>query len=321
MTSTMTGLLVALLACAGCAQHDDEAQPAVAPIAVYVAPPQRGVIASILAVSGETVALRAMRVGSPVAGRVTELRAVVGDSIPANAVAARVLPIESEAAMHGLDVLRDAGALGADERPMAERQQRELARRDIPLRVPFDAIVADRTRNPGEYVAANDVLLEVFDPRSLEVTAQVPIDAAKTVRAGQRVEIRTGDSSARGSVIAIAMAVTPQSLTVPVRVALETPLDPPLLHTAVECRITLAEHRDALLIPRDALLSTDGADKATVMVAEDGRAVRRTVRSGLRDAEHVEIVDGLDAGDLVVVEGGLGLPDGAAIVPQTASAS
>ena len=320
MTSTMTRLLVALLACAGCAQQDEEARPAAAPIAVHVAPPQRGTIASVLSVSGETVALRVMRVASPVAGRVTELSVVVGDSIPANAVAARVLPIESEAAVHGLDVLRDAGALGADERAMAERQQRQLARRDIPLRVPFDAVVADRSRNPGEYIAANDVLLEVFDPRSLEATAQVPIDAAKTVRVGQRVEIRAGDSLARGHVVAIATAVTPQSLTVPVRIALEAPLDPPLLHAAVECRITLAEHRDALLIPREALLSTDRT-AAAVMVAEDGRAVRRTVRVGLRDGEHVEILDGLAADDLVVVEGAVGLPDGVAIVPQTASAS
>ena len=322
MTALSRLLVAAGLACAGCGQPPgDEAPAAAPPVAVRVAPAWRGSIASLLTVSGETAALRTVRLASPVAGRITELSALAGDRIAANAVAARVLPAESEAAVHGLDVLRDAGALDADERSMAQRRRRDLAGRDIPLRVPFAAIVADRLHNPGERVAVNEVLLDVFDPQSLVVMAQVPMDASSTIHSGQPVQIRAGEVQSRGTVTAVAGAVTPQSLTVPVRIALEASLNPPLLHAAVECRIIVAEHADALLIPRQALQSTDASGHGVVMVAEGDHAVRREVQLGFRDPEHVEIIGGLAAGDLVLIEGGFALPDGAAIAPQPAQGS
>lgn len=316
MTAVALVLIALLLAGAGCGPPaSDERPPVAPPIAVRVAPVRRGPIATVLTVSGETAALRSLRLASPVAGRVTELSPLVGDAIAANAVAARVVPAETDAALHGLDVLRAAGALGAGEGSMAQRQARDLAGRDIALRVPFAAVVADRLHNPGEQVAANETLLDLFDPRSLVVVAQIPLDTSGTVHRGQAVQISAGGALARGTVAAVTAAVTPQSLTVPVRIALESSPNPPLLHAAVECRIVVAEHSDALLIPRQALQSTqDASGRGVVMVAEGGHAVRREVRLGLRDAEHVEVIDGLAAGDLVLIDAGLALPDGAAIV-------
>jgi multidrug efflux pump subunit AcrA (membrane-fusion protein) len=315
-------LLAMVLACAGCeAPPDSDPEPVAPPIAVRVTAARRGSIESVLKASGETTALRTLRLASPVAGRITQLALQVGDAIPANAVAARVVPAENDAAVRGLDMLRGAGALRADEQTIAQRQARDLGGRDIPLSVPFAAVVADRPHSAGEYVAANEVLLDVFDPRSLVVVAQVPVDALGLIDSGARVRIRTGETQTTGTVVAVGSTVTPQSVTVPVRIALDGALSPPLLHAAVACDIILDEHPDALLIPRSALLTTDAADHGVVMVAEGERARRRDVRLGFRDDESVEVVEGLAAGDLVLVDGGFALPDGTSIAAQPAPVS
>ena len=311
-------MLALCVVAAACTPPADEEPPPPAAVAVRVVAAQRGAIAELLTVVGETAALRTVRLASPVAGRITELGAQPGDQIADGAVAARVLPLENEAAVHGLGVMTDAGALGADERPMAQRLARELSSRAIAVRAPFAGIVADRLRNAGEQVASGEILLELFDPRSLVVIAQVPVQAAGRIRAQQPVEIRTGTGSTPGQVAVVLAAVTPQSLTVPVRVVPTEPLQPPLLHAAVECQITIAEHGEALLIPRTALLSSSVGEQGTVMVVSGEHGWRRPVRLGLRDAEHVEVIDGLVPGDLVVADGGFALPDGALVAAQPA---
>ena len=104
------------------------------------------------------------------------------------------------------------------------------------------------------------------------------------------------------------------------RVQLTEGLQPPLLHAAVECRITLSRHFDTLIIPRAALLSS-AADNGTVMLAMDGRARRWSIQMRVRTATEVEVTDGLAAGDLVITHGQYALPDGAAITFTRADVS
>ena len=58
----------------------------------------------------------------------------------------------------------------------------------------------------------------------------------------------------------------------------------------------------------------------TVFVAADNKAQRRVVELGLADGEHVEVVEGLKAGDLVITRGQNGLPDGAQISVEAGGA-
>lgn len=316
-TSTLALLLcVSCSNIAGCERAaETPAAEGAAPIQVRVVPVRRGDIADVLSVTGETAALSILRLASPVAGRVTMLKVQPGDRLGAGDVAARVIPLENEAALHGFAMLEDADALGADEKTVARHLRKKLTGRDIALRVPFPAVVAERLRNPGEQVAPNDVLLEVFDPGSLYVLAQVPVEAARRVSVGMPVTVIGNGTVVAGQVSALAGALAPQTLTVPVRVSLTTPLQPAFLRAAVDCRITVAQHVGALLIPRSALISSTAAERATVAVVIDGHVQQRTIQLGLRTTSEVEVRDGLGAGELVVSEGQYALPDGTRIQP------
>ncbi len=305
----------------GCHENVESPPVALQPVPVRVQPVRTGAISEELTVTGETAALSTLRLASPIAGRVTWLTARPGDYLEAGAVAARVISLENEAAVHGFAFLDRSAQLSTAERARARRARRDLEQRDIPLRVPFAAVVAERLHNPGEQVAANDVLLELFDPQSLYVLAQVPVESASRVRGGMEAEINTGNATVSGQVEALAAALIPQTLTVPVRIRLATALGPPLLHAAVTARITVAQHHDTLLIPRSALLSSNATDQAAVMVAAEHTARHRLIRLGLRTASEVEVTQGLAKGEVVLVDGQYALPDDAPIAPLPASDS
>lgn len=305
-----------LLSClvTSCSRSAEPPQSAAAqPIRVRVVPVQRGDIADVLTVTGETAALSSLRLASPVAGRITTLSVRPGDHLAKNEVAVQVITFENEAALRGFELLEETTQPANDERQLTQRLRKDMSTRTVPLRVPFAAVVAERLHNPGELVAQNDVLLEVFDPSSLCVIAQIPADAAGQVRPGAPAEVDVGEQTLHGEVTAVITALTPQTLTVPVRITLSAPPEPALLHAAVRCRIQLAHDPHALMIPGSALLSSRVARRGAVMVAVDSRAQRRSVELGMRSSSRLEVLDGLSAGELVLVDGQYGLPDGTPI--------
>ena len=81
--------------------------------------------------------------------------------------------------------------------------------------------------------------------------------------------------------------------------------------TRVDIEIEGEEHVGAVLVPADAILRT--GSQAAVLVAAGNRAERRVVTTGLADADSVEIVSGVEAGELVITRGQAGLADGATI--------
>ena len=81
--------------------------------------------------------------------------------------------------------------------------------------------------------------------------------------------------------------------------------------TRVDIEIDGEEHVDAVLVPADAILHS--GTQAVVMVAAGNRAERRVVTTGLADTDSVEILSGVEAGELVITRGQAGLADGMAI--------
>jgi multidrug efflux pump subunit AcrA (membrane-fusion protein) len=317
----ITVCLLITLSAVGCrgeheSKQEESKSEAGQPVKVAMAPVTKGAIREQLDAAGETQALKVLRLASPVAGRITELASLPGDHIARSAVAARVIPLESDAALRGFEVLRDAdGNRANDTRQLA----RELAARDLPIRAPFGAVVSERLHNPGEQVAQGEVLLEIFDPGSLHVVAQVPADRASSL-VGKPAEISGSGVKASGKVEAVLPSVAAQSLTVPVRLSIDPLPDTPLLHAPVTCRITAASHEDVLLVPRAALVTALVSNGAEVMVAKEGHARRRKISVGLTSDTVVEALDGLAAGEMIITEGGYALPEGAAVEAAKESA-
>jgi RND family efflux transporter MFP subunit len=189
-----------------------------------------------------------------------------------------------------------------------------LAGRAI-VRATFDGVVAKRLHNPGDLVeaTAGDPVLRVIDPRRLEVVASVPIADASRVEVGAPARLASAPGNA--STVALKVVSGPAAVeigtaAVPVRLGFVGPVDLPA-GTPVQVDIDAEQHRNAVLVPAVAIVRE--GEETAVFVASGEKAQRRAVQIGIADGTNVEVVSGVKAGEMVVVEGHAGLPDGAAI--------
>ena len=133
------------------------------------------------------------------------------------------------------------------------------------------------------------------------------------VRSGQRATISVEalpDKVFEGQIRMIGPEVIPESGTV--KVTLEVPADgllkPGMFATV---RLITASHPQALVIPKKALVLETEEDDVFKIV--DSKVSLVTVEIGLVQANRVEVLSGLEAGDLLVTVGHDGLKDGTAV--------
>jgi RND family efflux transporter MFP subunit len=184
------------------------------------------------------------------------------------------------------------------------------------VRATFDGVVAKRYHNPGDVVEplAADPVVRVIDLRRLEVVASVPLaDSSRILidATAHLAQIRVGDQEDVGlKVLSRPAAVEAGTATIPVRLAFHAPTTFPA-GTPVQVDIDAELHPNAVLVPVPALVRE--GDETAVFIVNGDKAQRRPVQIGMTDGEHIEIVSGVKAGDMVIVDGQAGLPDGASI--------
>lgn len=183
------------------------------------------------------------------------------------------------------------------------------------VRATFDGIVAKRSHNPGDLVeaSASDAVLRVVDPRRLEVAASIPVTDAPRVRVGAAARLAGGAAGAAApplKVVSHPAAVEPGTATVPIRLAFATPANY-AVGTAVQIEIDAETHMGVVLVPAAAVVREGEA--AAVFVVAGEKAQRRAVTVGLAGDQDVEITSGVTAGEMVIVDGQNGLPDGAKV--------
>ena len=183
------------------------------------------------------------------------------------------------------------------------------------VRATFDGVVAKRSHNPGDLVeaAASDAVLRVIDPRRLEVQASVPIADAPRLKLGAPARLTNvvgGTSAPTLKVASRAVSVDSGTGSVPVRLTFATPANYPA-GTPVQIEID-AETRSGVVVVPVAAVVHEGEEAAVFVVAGD-TAKRRVVMTGVQSGDRVEIKDGVKPGDMVIVSGQNGLPDGARV--------
>ena len=124
--------------------------------------------------------------------------------------------------------------------------------------------------------------------------------------------------SFQGLVAAVGSRVDPVTRAVTVRALIDNE-DGALLPGMLLSVQVQARERQALVVPEKSIVQSVG--DSFVFVAEDGKASRRPVVLGRRAFGSVEVVEGLEPGELVIHEGVIRLRDGIPIAVQGALAT
>ncbi len=196
---------------------------------------------------------------------------------------------------------------------IASAEQRILQTRlgYMQLRAPFDGMVSERLVEPGDVIGEHTHVLTLVDPSSLVVEVQVSELLLPQLKRDDPAQIRIdalGRGLHQGRILRIHPVLDRNTRQGVVEVLLE-PV-PKGARAGQFARVTLQSakvHR--LLIPFPAL-QRDRQGEFVYLIDDDGKAQRAGVRSGLRVAERVEILEGMEEGQQVVTRGFLGLTPG-----------
>ena len=104
-------------------------------------------------------------------------------------------------------------------------------------------------------------------------------------------------------------ALDPNSTTVEVWVQAKNPKHRLKPGTSVQLSMLAQTIPDALVIPAASLLTADDGTTSVMLVGSDNRAHQKPVKTGVRQGDDVQILEGVQAGDRVVASGAYGLPD------------
>ena len=171
------------------------------------------------------------------------------------------------------------------------------------VRAPFRGRVIERMVDPGQNVNVGTPLFRLadFDPLLAEV--HVPSKEFRRLKTEQQVTLKLDSDGTRlqGRITRVSPVIDPNSGTI--KVTVEIPQYPATVRAGdfAEVHIVTARREGSTLVPREAVVSEKG--ESVVYVEVDGKAERRVVTTGFSDPLHMEIVDGVTAGDHVIVKG------------------
>lgn len=193
--------------------------------------------------------------------------------------------------------------------------QAQLEKCDI--RAPFDGKLGIRRIDLGAYLSAGDDVVNLEQTTPIKIGFEVPERFLTDLQVGKQVALRT-DAYAGEIFAAEINAVDPliNQRTRGVKVQAIAQNGDGRLRPGQFVSVTLRvdERRGATFVPQQALVPN--SDQPFVYRIVDGRAKQANVRPGTRIAMHVEILEGLDVGDLVVTAGQQRLADGVAVIPR-----
>jgi HlyD family secretion protein len=183
------------------------------------------------------------------------------------------------------------------------------------IRAPITGIVTEQFQYEGEFAAAGGKLFNIADISQVIVKAPFADTVAAQLKVGDPATVLPTDTSGEamtGQVTLISRASDPLNRTVEVWVTLANAAGRLRANGAAQITAATLTRNNAIVVPAAAVtLEASNANEGTVMVV-DASSVAHEVKVvvGVRTADKMEITEGLQGDETVVIEGNYALADG-----------
>jgi RND family efflux transporter MFP subunit len=195
-------------------------------------------------------------------------------------------------------------ARAAQAQAKAALQQARTALSYSHIVAPFDGLVTEKKLDVGTLASPGMPILTVEDLQRYRLEATVNESDLHDVRQGEQVPVfidALGDRELKGKVVEIVPAADPASRSFLVKV--ELPTDP-ALRSGLFGRARFAHgERSALLVPRTAVVER-GQLQGIYVLDQNRIAGLRYITLGKPSAQQVEVLAGLQAGEVLVADPG-----------------
>ncbi|MBS4098932.1 MAG: efflux RND transporter periplasmic adaptor subunit [Sulfuricella sp.] len=218
------------------------------------------------------------------------------------------LAAASPEAQAGMKQLADSSLARLKNWDISDEQLQALSRsgeakRTLTYRSPASGIVLEKKAVQGMRFTPGEALYQIVDVSSVWVVVDVFEQDMALIKPGQTAKVRVNaypDRELSAKVVYVYPTLNAQTRTVPVRLELANPggLLKPAMYADVE--LATPGKGKVLTVPTSAVLH--GGTRQTVLVElAEGRFEPRDVKLGIQGNDYVEILEGLAAGEKVVV--------------------
>jgi RND family efflux transporter MFP subunit len=231
--------------------------------------------------------------------------------------------IDDAQARHQAAVAQRDLALAQLAQAEARLEELRITLDNTEIRSPVDGFVGRRHLDPGAFVTSSTPVVSVVDISFVRLVVNLVEKDLRRVRAGVAANVEVDaypDETFNGQVARIAPILNPATRTAEMEIEIPNPdfRLKPGMYARVD--LLVAERPDALVVPRNAVVSVDNR-RGVFVVNDDGSTVRfQEVTTGIENQERAEILTGLDEGMQVVTTGAAGLRDDARIIVAGAPA-
>jgi membrane fusion protein (multidrug efflux system) len=332
-------LLLALLlaACQGESKGEEEKEEDAPTIPVETSTPSRGDILAVYSGTAPVEAFADAQVIAKVGGEVRDIYVEEGDDVTAGQILARLdgdrLRFEAQQAdanllklqrdfQRNLDLKeRSLISAGDFEKIQYEMEALQatanLAKLELSyteIRAPIDGVISQRYVKVGNTIDVNAPTFQVTSLEPLVSYLHVPEREYRQIEAGQTASIAVDALQGvrfEGTVARISPVIDP--LTGTFKITIEVSDASRRLKPGMFGRVSIVydRHENALQIPRNAIIQEAG--EPAVFIVENDTARRQVVRTGYVEGSRVEILDGLQDGEQIVLVGQTGLKDGSKV--------
>jgi membrane fusion protein (multidrug efflux system) len=183
------------------------------------------------------------------------------------------------------------------------------------IRAPFSGLIGLRFVSEGGYLTPSTRIATLHDIDRIKIDFTVSERHMNRVRPGSPIAFSVAGNSEqyRGEVYAIEPEVDLATRSVRLRAQTENPGGRLLPGAYASVDVTLEQIPDALLVPTSAIIP--GLNQRSLFVLADGRASLRNVETGIRLDREIQIVSGIEPGDMVITSGLLQLREGMPVQP------
>jgi Cu(I)/Ag(I) efflux system membrane fusion protein len=175
----------------------------------------------------------------------------------------------------------------------------------LTLKAPIDGVIIERKATAGEVVDKTKEIYTISDPSQLWAIAEVKERDIAAIKVGQNATFTVlayPNEKFHGKIVLVGNQVEQQSRTLEVRIAVDNTDGRLKSGMFADIEIVTTILSSVLQIPDDAL-QTDGENQIVFVALDANKFEKRTVKLGLEQQGHIQVLDGLKPGERIVTQG------------------
>lgn len=177
------------------------------------------------------------------------------------------------------------------------------------IRAPFNGRLGLRMVSIGAYVTPQTLLSTLQQTDNIKIDFSVPETYANFVKVGNIVQIQTNESDTIRT--AIISAIEPQINLDSRNIKVRAHLSGTYINPGAFVKVILSKDQAGFMVPSNAIIPD--ATSNQLVIIKNNKAVFVNVETGIRNADEVEVLSGINIGDTIVVSGVLFVKPGGSV--------